>query len=367
MSSLLIVSDAWRPQINGVVRSLERLKEELEAIGVRVEMLTPDRYYNVPMPSYSEIRLSLTRAKQVAQAMSEARCDHLHIATEGPLGVLARRVAIKQGVAFTTSYHTRFPEYLRARVPIPLEWSYAWLRRFHNAGQGCMVATQTLEDDLRARGFENLMRWSRGVDHHLFRPMDHSVFPAGVAEPVFLYVGRVAVEKNIEAFLQLDLPGQKVVVGAGPQLETLRAAYPDVEFTGPKQGDELAHYYASADVFVFPSLTDTFGNVLLEAISSGTPVAAYPVMGPIDVIGDSGAGVLDTDLRRACLAALKIDRDHCRKVALRFSWQACAQQFLGNAQLAHERVYGPAAEKRLSAPSLGPIASEAELRQGALE
>ncbi|WP_068085769.1 glycosyltransferase family 4 protein [Polycladidibacter stylochi] len=331
MSSLLIVTDAWRPQINGVVRSLEKLAEELSALGVRVEFLTPLEFKNIPMPSYPEIRLSVTWPAAVRKRISSFNCSHLHIATEGPLGLMAQRVARQEGLVFTTSYHTRFPEYLNARLPIPLSLSYAWLRRFHNSGSGCMVATQSLENELAQRGFKRMMRWSRGVDHDRFRPDHESVFNGGVEGPIFLNVGRVAIEKNIEAFLQLDLPGTKVVVGDGPQLELLKQKYPDVLFTGAKQGDELAQYYASADVFVFPSLTDTFGNVLLEAISSGTPVAAYPVMGPIDVIGNSGAGVLDDDLQKAALAALEIDRAHCRQVALKYSWRACAEQFYRNA------------------------------------
>ncbi len=336
MSSILIVTDAWKPQINGVVRTLERLAEELRTMGVRVEFLTPASFRSVPMPSYGEIRLSLTLPHVVRGFIERCDCDHLHIATEGPLGLMARQVAKRDGRVFTTSYHTRFPEYLQARYPVPLSFSYSWLRRFHNSGQGCMVATGTLEADLRQRGFENLMRWSRGVDHQRFRPMGSDRL-AHLPGPRFVYVGRVAVEKNIEAFLKLSLPGTRIVVGGGPQLEDLRSAYPDVVFTGPQEGKALVEYYAGADVFVFPSLTDTFGNVLLEAIACGTPVAAYPVMGPVDVIGSSGAGVLKSDLRTACLEALEIPRDLCREVALRFTWRASAEQFLANA----EHAYAP--------------------------
>ncbi|MDX5594115.1 glycosyltransferase family 1 protein [Pseudovibrio sp. SPO723] len=339
MSSILIVTDAWRPQINGVVRSLERLAEQLVEMGLRVEFLTPENFRSVPMPSYPEIRLSLTLPSEVRRHIEEADCDHLHIATEGPLGLMARSVAKRTGKVFTTSYHTRFPEYLNARVPVPVDWTYAWLRRFHNSGRGCMVATQTLESDLKTRGFTNLVRWSRGVDHTVFRPLQSDVLE-GVEGPIFMNVGRVAVEKNIEAFLKLDLPGSKVVVGGGPQLEELRSAYPDVVFTGPKEGDDLVALYSAADVFVFPSLTDTFGNVLLEALACGTPVAAYPVMGPVDVIGDSGVGVLDKDLRTACLAALEISSDACREYALKYTWRASAEQFLRNAELAHETSQG---------------------------
>lgn len=336
MTSVLIVTDAWHPQVNGVVRSLERTAEELQRMGVRVEFLTPQLFRTLPCPTYPEIRLSLTTRGRVARIMRQFSCDHLHIATEGPLGILARSVALKAGQVFTTSYHTRFPEYLSARLPVPLDWTYAWLRRFHNAGQGCMVATRSLEDDLTARGFTHLMRWSRGVDDTMFQPSSDSVLPADLPRPIFMNVGRVAVEKNITAFLDLDLPGTKVVVGEGPQLESLRKAYPDVVFTGAKFGADLARHYAAADVFVFPSLTDTFGNVLLEALACGVPVAAYPVMGPLDVIGESGAGVLSNDLREAALAALDIPRDFCRKVAQGYSWANSSRQFLENAERAHE-------------------------------
>ncbi|OKL45329.1 glycosyltransferase family 4 protein [Pseudovibrio exalbescens] len=335
MSSILIVTDAWRPQINGVVRSLERLAEQLVAMGLRVEFLTPEKFRSVPMPTYSEIRLSLTIPSEVKRHIEEAGCDHLHIATEGPLGLMAGSVAKREGIVFTTSYHTRFPEYLNARVPVPVDWTYAWLRRFHNSGAGCMVATPTLENDLRAKGFTNLMRWSRGVDHELFRPMETRTLDH-LPRPIFMNVGRVALEKNIEAFLKLDLPGSKVVVGGGPQLEELRSAYPEAVFTGPKQGEDLVAHYAAADVFVFPSLTDTFGNVMLEALACGTPVAAYPVMGPVDVLGGSSVGVLSQDLQQAALQALDIPRDQCREFALRFTWRASAEQFLRNAEQAHE-------------------------------
>lgn len=330
MSSVLVVTDAWHPQINGVVRSIERTAEELEKIGVRVEYLTPQAFTTLPCPTYPEIRLSLTHRGIVRRMVAEAACEHLHIATEGPLGILAAGIARKQGKPFTTSYHTRFPEYLSARMPVPLSWSYAWMRRFHNAGDGCMVATRSLETDLRDRGFKNLMTWSRGVDETLFRPYEGSVLPADLPRPIFMYVGRVAVEKNIRAFLDLSLPGTKVVVGDGPQLEALRREYGDVHFTGPKMGEDLARHYAAADVFVFPSRTDTFGNVMLEALACGVPVAAYPVMGPLDIIGDTGAGVLADDLGEAAVAALDISRDHCRAVALGYTWAASALQFLNN-------------------------------------
>lgn len=341
MRSLLIVTDAWHPQINGVVRSIERTVGELQRMGVRVEVLSPADFYTVPCPTYAEIRLTLTTPAALRRRIEAGDFEHLHIATEGPLGLLAARVARGLGRAFTTSYHTRFPEYLSARVPVPVSWSYAWLRRFHNSGNGCMVATPTLERELRARGFANLMRWSRGVDHELFRPRGDETRPAGLEElagPLFMYVGRVAVEKNIAAFLDLDLPGTRVVVGDGPQLAELRGRYPQVLFTGSKTGEELARHYAAADVVVFPSLTDTFGNVVLEALACGVPVAAYPVMGPQDILEGTGAGVLDADLARAALAALDISRARCREVALTYSWAESTRQFVENCDEAARRA-----------------------------
>ncbi|WP_334175591.1 glycosyltransferase family 1 protein [Pseudoxanthobacter sp.] len=324
----MVVSDAWHPQINGVVRTMERTMEGLAGLGVESCTLTPQDYRTLPCPTYPEVRLSVTRPKSVGRAIAGAKVDAVHIVTEGPLGILARRFCIATGLRFTTSYHTRFPEYLHARVPVPLRWTYAWMRRFHNAAAGCMIATPSLEAELAARGFRNLMRWDRGVDSALFNPDYASVLD--LPRPIFGYVGRVAVEKNIEAFLDLDLPGSKVVVGGGPALEDLRKRYPHVLFTGAKLGPELASYYASLDVFVFPSLTDTFGNVLLEALACGVPVAAFPVTGPLDVIGRTGPGVLDADLRAAALAALEIPRARARAFALNFSWEASSRQFYDN-------------------------------------
>lgn len=331
MTSILIVTDAWLPQVNGVVRSLECTAGELEKMGVRVEILSPQEFVTIPCPTYPEIRLSLTWRGAVGKRMAAYGCEHLHIATEGPLGLLAASAARRIGWPFTTSYHTRFPEYVEARWPLPLGLFYAWFRRFHNSGSGCMVATATLRLDLEKRGFRNLMTWARGVHADSFRPAAGSVFPADLPRPIFLNVGRVAVEKNLRAFLDLDLPGSKVVVGDGPQLAALRRDYPGVLFTGAKTGDELARHFAGADVFVCPSRTETFGLVLLEALACGVPVAAYPVMGPRDVIGDSGAGILSDDLRQAALDALEIPPERCREWALTFSWAACARQFLDNA------------------------------------
>ena len=330
-TSILIVTDAWRPQVNGVVRSLECTARELAAMGVRVEILSPQEFRTVPCPTYPEIRLSLTHPRAVRKRMAAFRCKHLHIATEGPLGLAAGAAARRSGMTFTTSYHTRFPEYVQARWPLPVGWLHAWFRRFHNFGAGCMVTTDSLRRDLTERGFRNLMTWSKGVDAELFRPIDGSVLPADLPRPIFMNVGRVSVEKNITAFLDLELPGSKVVVGDGPDLSRLRRAYPSVHFTGGKYGEDLARHFASADVFVCPSRTETFGLVLLEALACGVPVAAYPVMGPGDVIGDSETGILSDDLRQAALDALDIPKERCRAWALRYSWAASARQFLDNA------------------------------------
>lgn len=326
---LLIVTDAWHPQVNGVVRTLTTTRAELERLGHKVEVIAPDRFRTIPMPTYPEIRLALAPGRRVRQMIEAAQPDAIHIATEGPLGFAARRYCLKRKLPFTTAYHTRFPEYVRDRAPVPLSLSYAFVRRFHAPAHSVMVATASIEADLERRGFTNIRRWSRGVDTDLFRPGPKDLF-AHLPRPVFISVGRVAVEKNIEAFLSLDLPGSKVVVGDGPQLAELKVKYPGVTFVGAKHGEDLARHYAAADVFVFPSRTDTFGLVLLEALASGLPVAAFPVPGPLDVIADSPAGVLSENLRGACLKAVGIAPQVCRDHALGFSWKSCAQQFLAN-------------------------------------
>lgn len=310
------------------MRTYERLGEAIAPLGADFNFVTPAEFHTIACPTYPEIRLSLVGPRRMARRIEAAAPDYIHIATEGPIGIMARGYCRKNHRPFTTSYHTRFPEYMAARFPVRETWVYALQRRFHNSGNGVMVATPSLHRELAARGFGHILPWSRGVDTKMFRPRTGGNGARG--EPVFLFVGRVAVEKNIEAFLTLDLPGRKMVVGDGPQLSVLRARFPDVVFTGPKQGRELAQCYAAADVFVFPSLTDTYGIVMLEALASGLPVAAYPVMGPLDVIGKSGAGVLDSDLRAAALAALDIDPRACRAHALKFSWARCARQFLDN-------------------------------------
>jgi glycosyltransferase involved in cell wall biosynthesis len=324
---LTLVTDAWFPQVNGVVRCLDETVRRLRAAGDEVSVVAPDRFRTFPCPGYPEIRLSLARPGALPTMLGQPD-DHLHIATEGPLGLAARRHALKTGRGFTTSYHTRFPEYLAARVPLPLALSYAAMRRFHNRGLACMVATATLRDELASRGFERLALWPRGVDTQLFRPQPGA--DLGLPRPVFLSVGRVAVEKNLEAFLALPLPGTKVVVGDGPARRRLQERFPDAVFVGSLHGEALAYAYAAADAFVFPSLTDTFGNVLLEALACGLPVAAFPVAGPKDVITDGRAGALDADLGRAALAALGLSREAARDHALRFNWDESVRAFRAN-------------------------------------
>jgi glycosyltransferase involved in cell wall biosynthesis len=325
---VLIVTDAWHPQINGVVRSLTEIGKQANAFGFEAAYLTPEGFASVAMPGYPEIRLALATPSQVARRIDEIAPDCIHIATEGPLGILARRFCTKRSRRFTTSYHTRFPEYLSARLPIPPWPLAALMRAFHSASTATMVSTKTLEDDLTAQGYKNLLRWSRGVDADLFHPGKAQRLP--FPRPIFLYAGRVAIEKNLEAFLSLELPGSKVIVGDGPARDALESRFSDAHFLGAKEGEALAEIFASADAFVFPSLTDTFGVVLLEALASGVPVAAFPVAGPRDVIGNSKTGVLNKDLRRAATAALAIPRDLCRKYALQFSWRESARQFFGN-------------------------------------
>ncbi|GEO84025.1 MULTISPECIES: glycosyltransferase family 4 protein [Alphaproteobacteria] len=331
MPKIMIVTDAWHPQVNGVVRSIETTNRELAAMGYDVAMITPKPFRSIPMPTYPEIRLSLARYGQIARMIEAEKPDFMHIATEGPLGLMARRWCLRHDMAFSTSYHTRFPEYVRTRIPVPLGWLYAYVRWFHNRGGACMVATESLRRELAAKGIANLCLWSRGIDLKLFHPRPRSAVPFGLARPIFMTIGRVAVEKNLPAFLDLDLPGSKVVVGDGPARAELEAQYPHVHFTGVKFGEQLAAAYAEADVFVFPSKTDTFGNTILEALASGVPVAAYPVTGPADIIpAGSGAGALDDDLLTACLAALERSRTEARHLAEGFTWQAATKQFLDN-------------------------------------
>lgn len=323
---ILIVSDAWFPQVNGVVRTLSVVADKLRAMGDTVEVIGPDRFRSMPTPGYAEIRLAIAPKRKLARLVAEFRPEIIHIATEGPLGWTMRGLCRRNQWPFTTAFHTRFPEYLEARTGIPADWSWRVMRRFHEAGEGTFAATASLRQELTRRGFTKLRPWTRGVDLDKFRPGEGDSW-AGLPRPIFLYAGRVAIEKNIEAFLALDLPGTKVVVGGGPALESLKQKFPQVTFTGYRENGALARSYAGADVFVFPSRTDTFGLVLLEALASGTPVAAFPVTGPIDVVTNSRVGALDEDLRAASLKALECDRTACRSHAEAWSWDACVAQF----------------------------------------
>lgn len=327
---IMIVTDAWEPQVNGVVRTLKSTRAELQAMGHEVQFLTPLEFRTLPCPTYPDIRLSLAPGKRVRERLQSFDPDAIHIATEGPLGLAARRFAIANDRPFTTAYHTRFPEYVHARFRIPLTITYAFLRWFHGPSRSVMAPTQIVKRDLEANGFTNVKLWSRGVNHDIFRPQKSDRL--NTLPPIFLYVGRVAVEKNIEAFLQLDLPGSKWVAGAGPAMEGIRNRYPEVNYLGALDQDDLAQVYAAANVFVFPSKTDTFGLVLLEAMACGLPIAAYPVTGPVDVIGQSNAGALDEDLRAACLRALDLKRDDVAAYAKRFSWRAATEQFVSHLQ-----------------------------------
>jgi len=328
---ILLASDAWYPQINGVVRTLNRVREELEAQGHSFEIICPEQFRTIPCPSYPEIPLALLPGIGMAKRIEAARADAIHIATEGPIGLAVRNHCVKRGLPFTTSYHTRFPEYLSARVPVPVSWGYAFMRWFHKPSKAIMVATNSMKRELEGEGFEHLVDWTRGVDTRLFRPDAPKALQGhNLPRPIHLYVGRVAVEKNIEAFLKLELDGSKVVVGDGPQRAALEAEYPDVLFVGAKQGEELAAHYASGDVFVFPSRTDTFGLVMLEAMASGLPVAAYPVPGPLDIVDGVGVGALNEDLGLAVGEAIRVPRERCREHALKYSWTACAEMFLNN-------------------------------------
>ena len=333
---ILIATDAWFPQINGVVRTLSTIAEELEALGHEVAVIGPDRFPTVPMPSYPEVRIAVAPGRRLARMMDAFNPEAVHIPVEGPIGLAARRHCLRRRWPFTTSYHTRAGLYFQSRFGVPGDLVLAVQRWFHNAGNGFMVQTASLERELGAKGFVNIRRWCRGVDTKLFQPRSPLGLPE-LSRPVFTYVGRVSAEKNLDDFLRLDLPGTKLVVGDGPQLPAYRERYPSAVFVGWKTGEELSRYYTASDVFVFPSRFETFGLVLLEALACGLPVAAYPVHGPIDVIGRAPVGVLDHDLRGAALRALAIPRTLCREFALRFSWRRSAEEFAANLMPIRER------------------------------
>jgi glycosyltransferase involved in cell wall biosynthesis len=329
---ILVATDAWHPQVNGVVATYQRLAAELPALGAELAFLTPDDFKTIAMPRYREIALAIPDRRRAASRIAAAAADHIHIATEGPVGWMARSYCRRHKLTFTTSYHTRFPEYAAEHFGLPRSIVYSVMKRFHRGSAGIMVATPSLQRELTARGFRNVTPWTRGVDTDVFKPRPDRIF--GGDGPVFLYVGRVSREKNIEAFLSADLPGIKVVVGDGPHLHALIERFPNVRFAGRRTGEDLARHFASADVFVFPSRTDTFGLVILEAMASGLPVAAYPVTGPIDIIDDAKSGAVDEDLAAAARRALKLESTNARRRALDFTWRATAELFLKNVRQA---------------------------------
>jgi glycosyltransferase involved in cell wall biosynthesis len=323
---ILLVTDAWPPQVNGVIRTLQETIRSLEVFGHQAEIISPDGFRCIPCPTYPEIALAVLPGKQVARRIAASSADAVHIVTEGPLGWAARRYCLQHRIPFTTAYHTAFPEYLEARLRGTMGMAYSYLRGFHAPSRAVMVPTDTMMQRLDRRGFAHLAFWSRGVDAELFQPRRKDFLDD--PRPIYLYAGRVAPEKNIAAFLELRLPGTKYVVGAGPSLRRLKAKYPAARYTGYVDDATLAAYYAAADVFVFPSRSETFGLVLLEALASGLPVAAFPVTGPLDVFGDSGAGCMSEDLHDAVERALLVPPDLCRAHALKFTWNDATQQFL---------------------------------------
>ncbi|HTQ82962.1 MAG TPA: glycosyltransferase family 1 protein [Pseudolabrys sp.] len=347
---VLVTTDAWHPQVNGVVRTLGHMGREAGELGARIEFLTPSEFWTVPIPTYPEVRLAILKPGDVERRLDRVKPNAVHIATEGPLGHAMRRVCLRRGMPFTTSFHTRFPDYIAERFPLAQQFacdvSWGWLRRFHSSAAAVLAATPTLVRELEERGFHDVKLWPRGVDTELFQPGKAAAVTW--PRPIFLTVGRLAVEKNVEAFLKLDLPGTKLVVGDGPARAQLEKTYSDAIFLGSRQGEALAEIYAAADVFVFPSRTDTFGLVLLEALASGVPVAAFPAAAPRDVIGEAPVGALDEDLRRACFAALECSRDDCRDFALRMTWEESARIFLEHVAIATRAVMPERLRSRLS-------------------
>ena len=325
---IAIVTDAWEPQVNGVVRTLQSVRAVLEQQGHEVRVISPDLFHSVPCPTYPEIRLAMVRSATVGGLLDDFAPQAVHLATEGPVCVAARRWCLKRDFPFTTAYHTQFPDYVEARSGVPAEWVWRYIRWFHEPAQAILASTESIRAALKRHGLNRVRHWGRGVDLTSFRPglAPHSAM-AELPGPVQLYVGRVAVEKNLEAFLATGHPGTKVVVGDGPARGALEAKYPEALFLGPMFDAELASAYAAADVFVFPSKTDTFGLVMIEALACGTPVAAYPVTGPVDIL-TAETGAMDEDLDAAISTALTRDRTACACYGRGFTWEASAQEFL---------------------------------------
>lgn len=335
---ILIATDAWLPQINGVVTTLLKLKEFAEKDkDVELVFITPDDFLQIPNPIYPEVKLSFVYYSKIDKLIREKyQPDYIHIATEGPIGWEVRKWCKKNKKAFTTSYHTKFPEFLNKLIGVPESISYQVMKTFHNAGSGIMVTTESLKKDLLKRGFNNVNEWSRGVDLSLFKPIKTKTKLKN--KTVLLYVGRVSKEKSIESFLDINYPDCiKVVVGDGPELSKLKKKYKDVWFTGPLKGKELADWYKNADVFVFPSKADTFGIVIIEALACGTPVAAYPVTGPIDILNNQ-VGAMHEDLKIAIDQALKKDRKKCAEYAKRFSWEYSYNVFINNILISNSKI-----------------------------
>ena len=328
---ILIATDAYYPQVNGVVRTLHETGEILKSQGHTIEYLTPQLFLTFPMPKYNEIRLSVNVWPRVGSLIKQLNPDAIHIATEGPIGTMARRYCIKNNLKFTTSFHTRFDKYLKLYLPIiPSKWAEKFLANFHNKAERILVTTETMRKELIDIGIDNkkMVTWTRGGNHGAFKNPNKIDLPH--KRPIWIYVGRVAVEKNIRAFLELELEGTKIIIGKGPDLKKLKKEFPNDHFLGEKTNGELASHFASSDVFVFPSKTDTFGIVVLESLNCGTPVAAYPVPGPLDILGGTEIDTLDEDLKTSALKALKISREDCLKFAKKYSWEETARIFFDN-------------------------------------
>lgn len=325
---ITLISDAWEPQVNGVVTTLKNTSKALKSLGHEVQLITPDLFRTWPCPGYPDVGLAFLCGPKMRPLVKDFDPDAIHILTEGPVGYAVRRFCKHYDYVYTSSFHSQFPDYFKMRIGFPLCISRAYLKWFHHKSERVMVASASLEQELAQQGYKRLVKWSRGVDTELFRPRTKNFIQD--CRPVFLYAGRVAIEKNLEAFLKLDLPGSKYIIGDGPQRKQLEEKYPEARFMGYQRGVNLARYYAAADVFVFPSQTDTFGNVMLEALACGTPVAAFPVAGPKDIITDTRVGCLHNDLQQAAFTALILNADACREFALNYSWVSCTRQLLSN-------------------------------------